>query len=66
MIALTLRDRRTREAFTVVVPDGWKPDATVYDTTRRVALPPGSSIRATDPATQAKYIWLPLSQLVRS
>lgn len=41
MIALTLFDRRTREAFTVVVPDGWKPDATVYDITRRVALPPG-------------------------
>jgi hypothetical protein len=41
MIALTILDRRTREAFTVVVPDGWKPDATVYDIARRVVLPHG-------------------------
>lgn len=41
MIALTLLDRRTREAFTIAVPDGWAPDATVYDITRRAALPLG-------------------------
>lgn len=41
MIALTLLDRRTREAFTVVVPDGWEPDATVYDVVRRAVLPAG-------------------------
>lgn len=41
MIALTLLDRRTREAFTVVVPDGWKPDPTIYDVARRAVLPPG-------------------------
>ena len=41
MIALTLFDRRTSERFTVIVCEGWKPDATIYDITRRVALPPG-------------------------
>lgn len=41
MIALTLFDRRTRESFTVVVDADWKPDASIYDVTRRASLPPG-------------------------
>lgn len=41
MMALTLFDRRTRESFTVVVGEGWSPDRSVYDVTRRVCLPMG-------------------------
>lgn len=39
MIALTLFDQRTRETFTVAMPDGWKPDPMIYRITRRVVLP---------------------------
>lgn len=39
MIALTLLDRRTSERFTVIVCEGWKPDATIYDVVRRAVLP---------------------------
>ncbi len=53
MIALTLLDRRTREAFTVVVPDGWKPDATVYDITRRGR--PAAGYRRSETLTAERY-----------
>ena len=41
MIALTLLDRRTSERFTVIVSEGWKPDATIYEVVRCVVLPLG-------------------------